>query len=130
MGHARHADASVTSCSTRAELARGRPDEAARWADHAEAAAEGLRPGYGNWAGRPRPRARAAHFGQCWSSSWKGSRRSGGRGQRGSPRIVSGRSRTLAGRALAAADEPAQAVAELEVAEAELATCGRAALPR
>jgi len=108
---------------TRAELRRDRLDEAARWADRAEAAAEGLRPGMatgrarraraivllasGNAAAAAREALEAATDADCVQA-----------------RIEAGRSRTLAGRALAAAGEPERAIAELEAAETELADCG------
>ena len=107
----------------RAELTSGRPDEAMRWADRAETAAEGLRPGMAT--GRAH-RARALVLlasGDAPAAAQKALAAAADADTVGA-RIESGRSRTLAGRALASADEPERAVAELEAAETELAACG------
>ena len=107
----------------RAELALGRADEAAGWADRAAEVATGLGLAV---AGGAADRARALVLLQAGDAAEAGAlalAAAQAAGAAGAP-IESARSRILAGRALARAGDKAAAVAELERAEDELADCG------
>ena len=108
---------------TQAELRRGRPQVAARFAGLAEAAAQGLglhvptalaqraRAAVILETGDPLPAAKLALL-------------SAAGGEKSGARLEAARSRTLAGRSLAAAGERQRATSELRAAAQELEACG------
>ena len=105
---------------TRAELDRGRLEEATRWADRAAGAAAGIRPGTAtSWAHRARARVLLAS-GSAAAAAREALAAAADADGVGA-RLEAARSRTLAGRALAAAGEAGRAAGELEAAEAQLA---------
>jgi ATP/maltotriose-dependent transcriptional regulator MalT len=105
---------------TRAELARGSLDEAARWAERAEFATEGLRPGMATGRVR-RTRAHVLLASGSAAAAAREALAAAADADRVGARLEAARSRTLAGRALAAAGEAGRAAGELEAAEAALA---------
>ena len=108
---------------SRAELRAGDVEAAAGWAERAFAAADGLAmPGRSCEALRARARVKLAR-GEAADAAHDALEAVEQAQQAGLP-IEAGRARILAGHALAAANEPARALAELERAHEALASCG------
>jgi DNA-binding NarL/FixJ family response regulator len=108
---------------TRAELALGRLDAAERWAALAEEAVEGYAP-LGRITEARRPRAAVQLVRGQTAAAVESALSAVAASEEAGNRIEVGRSRTLAGRALAAAGDRDGALEELERAGRELEVCG------
>lgn len=105
---------------TRAELDRGRPDAATRWAERAAGAAAAMGPGTAT-AYAHRARAHVLLVSGSAAAAAREALAAASDADLVGARLEAARSRTLAGRALAAAGEAGRAAGELEAAEAQLA---------
>ena len=105
---------------TRAELDRGRPEVAARWADRAAGAAAPMGRGTAT-AYAHRARAHVLLAAGSAAAAAREALAAAADADCVGARLDAARSRTLAGRALAAAGEAGRAAGELEAAEAQLA---------